>query len=139
MTNINTLRLGTRLVLTWLAMRPPHWLTVFSCISIYSLYVSEVKYHLAFIRKVFVNSCIVRSKIHPIPSIHPSLRCRLNFALLWSAVLCIRGRRLSKRNPVKSDSLDLVSHEARPWLTGFTFYSYSCLSLHSLENEHQLK
>ena len=44
------------------------------------------------------------------------VRCRLNFSLLRSAVMCIRGSRstfASEPNTVSSDSIDLAVHEGQ--------------------------
>ena len=41
------------------------------------------------------------------------LRCCLNFALLHSAILCIRGSRSSKHNPFQDTNIELMSKEGR--------------------------
>ena len=41
------------------------------------------------------------------------LRCCLNFALLRSAILCIRGSRSSKHHPFQDTNIELASKEGR--------------------------
>ena len=41
------------------------------------------------------------------------LRCRLNFALLRSAILCIRGSRSTRKNPLLETDINLASAESR--------------------------
>ena len=41
------------------------------------------------------------------------LRCCLNFALLHSAILCIRGSRSSKHHPFQDTDIELASKEGR--------------------------
>ncbi len=41
------------------------------------------------------------------------VRCRLNFSLLRSAVMCIRGSRSTFASEVNTDSIDLAVHEGQ--------------------------
>jgi hypothetical protein len=48
----------------------------------------------------------------PYSQIINTIKCRLNFSLSRSAVLCIRGTRSSKYHPIHVDNMELISHEA---------------------------
>ncbi len=57
-------------------------------------------------------------KTKSLPSCNGWLRCRLSFASIRSAIMCIRGSRSSLHRPVYMDNINLVSQEGRvpPWI-----------------------
>ena len=50
---------------------------------------------------------------NPYPAVMGWLRCRLSFASIRSAIMCIRGSRSSLHRPVYMDNINLVSQEGR--------------------------
>ena len=62
-----------------------------------------------------LSSLIADKYNEPYSQVMNMIRCRLNFSLLRLAVLCIRGTRSSRYQPIHADSTELyiVSHEAR--------------------------
>ncbi len=49
----------------------------------------------------------------PNPAVMGWLRCRLSFASIRSAIMCIRGSRSSLHRPIYMDNVALVSQEGR--------------------------
>ena len=42
-----------------------------------------------------------------------TIRCRLSFSLIRSAILCIRGSRTAKHRPFRAEEIDIISSEVR--------------------------
>ena len=54
---------------------------------------------------------IAQKRQHPYPMVMGWLRCRLSFASIRSAIMCIRGSRSSLHRPVYMDNISLASQE----------------------------